>query len=386
MKIALLSNQSRSMANFWKILISRLKSLPADVICVVPGGDGESESVLRKAGAKIVNYFLDRKGLNPINDLRTRGELRAVFAGEKPDLVFATTIKPIIYGAPAAAAAGVPAFFATITGLGYAFERDSFPKKILNKAVSFLYRRSLAKSVAVFFQNRDDAGLFRDHGILKDVKHILFARGTGVDTGFFTPVPLPVISNPDNFTFLLVGRILVAKGVDDYADAATILKKKYPGSRFLLLGPKETGPGGVSDQRLADLEKKGIEYVGETRDTRSWLAKADAVVLPSWREGVPTALMEAMSMGRPCVATDVPGCREAVRDGVTGVLTPPRDARALAEAMEKLILNPALAEAAGRRGRDYALEKFDAVKVADKIIADMRALTPNLPWPEEKRD
>lgn len=386
MKIAVLSNQSQSTLNFWKTLISSLQSLGADVVCITPAGDPEAERALREAGAGVVNYSLDRKGLNPFRDYRTFRDLRAIFAREKPDLVFATTIKPVIYGAFAANAASVPAFFATITGLGYAFEADTPLKKILNKFVGHLYKRALAKCRGVFFQNRDDAALFRSRGILAPDANVLFANGTGVDTARFTPSPLPNLARPARFVFLLVARLLEAKGIKNFVEAAEILKKKYPDARFILLGPKEKGPGAIGEAELCAWQKKGLEYAGSTRDVLPWLTRADVVVLPSWREGVPTSLMEAMSCGRPCVATDVPGCREAIRDGATGILVPPRDSRALAEALEKLIENPDMAAQMGVNGRAAALENFDAQKVAAKIIADMRATAPDAPWPEEKND
>ncbi|MBD5641996.1 MAG: glycosyltransferase family 4 protein [Desulfovibrio sp.] len=365
MKIMLLSNQSRSMAVFWRVLILRLVERGAEAICCVPGGDNASEARLREYGARVINYRLDRKGLNPLRDAGSFFELRRIFASERPDALFATTIKPIIYGCQAAWLAGVPKIYATITGLGYAFEADSFFKKIINHVSRMLYRTSLKHAQGIFFQNRDDSRLFREQGILSDSAPVLYAAGTGVDTKHFAQMPLPPDSG--SITFLLIGRLLEAKGIAEYAQAAAILKKKWPNARFQLLGPRETGPGSLNPSELEQWES--IEYLGETADVRPFLGQAHVVVLPSWREGLPTALLEAMSAGRALVATDVPGCRDVVEDGENGFLAAVKNPSSLAAAMERFLLNPDLIGQMGEKGRSIATGKFDARVVADSILA-----------------
>ena len=170
----------------------------------------------------------------------------------------------------------------------------------------------------------------------------------------------------------MVGRLLEAKGYREYARAASILRKKWPNAVFQILGPRETGLGSIPPEELEAWQKDGsVVYLGEARDVRPYVAQANVVVLPSWREGTPTSIMEAMSMGRACVVTDVPGCREVVRDGVNGFLCPVKNPEALAETMEKFLKNPALAPACGESGRRMAVEEFDAQKVADRILSDM---------------
>lgn len=372
MKVILVSNQARSMAVFWRVLIEAMRERGMEVVCCVPAGDPVSEAALGQMGGRVVNYQLDRKGINPLRDYKTFRELRAIFASEKPDLLFATTIKPVIYGCMAAARSGVANIFPTITGLGYVFESDSLFKKLINRIARFLYRKSLKYAKGVFFQNTDDISLFRDQEILDQDSPVLLAAGTGVDTSHFEQAPLPPATP---VVFLLVARLLEAKGIADYVAAARILRQKYPEARFQLLGPPESGAGSLPLAQVERWQAEGlIEYLGQTADVRPRLAAAHVVVLPSWREGLPTSLMEAMSVGRPLVATDVPGCRSVVEEGENGFLVPAHDPAALASAMERFIVNPGLIAIMGGKSRRQAVERFDAHRVAEGILNDMTRL------------
>ena len=167
MKIIVLGNQARSMSNFWSVLVRHMFRAGHEVICCTPPGDPGAEAILAAQGARVQHYPLDRKGLNPLNDLRTTGALLRIFKNEKPDLLFASTIKPVIYGGIAARVAGVPHIYATITGLGYAFEADSFFKKCVNRLSALLYRTALSGAEGIFFQNEDDIATFQKAGILR---------------------------------------------------------------------------------------------------------------------------------------------------------------------------------------------------------------------------
>ena len=385
MKIIVLGNQARSMSNFWSVLVRHMFRAGHEVICCTPPGDPGAEAILAAQGARVQHYPLDRKGLNPLNDLRTTGALLRIFKNEKPDLLFASTIKPVIYGGIAARVAGVPHIYATITGLGYAFEADSFFKKCVNRLSALLYRTALSGAEGIFFQNEDDIATFKKAGILRPKARVLRARGTGVDTARFAPTPLPGLADDGTLTeppvFLLVARLLEAKGLKEYAQAAHELKARHPLARFLLLGPEEQGLGSISlEQVRLWQDHGGIEYLGETRDVRPYISAAHVMVLPSWREGTPTSIMEGMSMGRAAVVTDAPGCREVVRNGHNGYLVPLRDPKALASAMEAFILRPDLMASMGAAGRKMALNEFDAEKVADGILEDMHV--PASPEPD----
>lgn len=370
MKIALLGNQARAMVNFWSVLVRRMRARDYEVVCMVPAGDDAADAALRALGAEVRHYPLDRKGLNPVRDFATTGALVRLLKAEKPQMLFTFTIKPVIYGCIAARMARVPHVFATITGLGYTFEADSAGKKLVHWLAVALYRLALSGTQTVFFQNEDDLALFRRKGILRPQQHTVLCRGTGVDIARFAFSP-PPLAGP---IFLLVGRLIEAKGLYEYAEAARLLKGRFPQARFQVLGPPESGLGAVPLESLRAWEQEGcIEYLGETRDVRPYLAAASVIVLPSWREGTPCSVMEGMSTGRAAIVTDAPGCREVVTDGENGLLVPLKNPQALAAAMLRFIEQPALIETMGAAGRRLAEAEFDAEKVAAHIIAAMGA-------------
>ncbi|MDR2160953.1 MAG: glycosyltransferase, partial [Desulfovibrio sp.] len=298
MRIAVLGNQARAMSNFWTTFLRLLHGSGHEVLCFVPhpsADDAPWEEALRELGARLVHYPLDRKGLNPLRDLATVLGLRAALRATRPDVLFAFTIKPVIYGVFAAQLAGVPALarrHVMITGLGYMFEADTPFKRILRKAARFLYRRAFSRVRTVYFQNEDDRRLFEALDITPPSAEILLCRGTGVDVARFAPTPLPA-GDP---IFLYVGRLLEAKGLRDLAAAAGLVARRLPSARVCLLGPEERGPGAVPLAEVLGWQQEGLlSYLGAALDVRPFLAKATAVVLPSWREGVPTVLLEALA-------------------------------------------------------------------------------------------
>lgn len=370
MKFCVIGNQSRTIFVFWQELMRQMIAAGHQVVCPVPPGDDVSETDLKNLGCSVRYYRLDRKGVNPARDVLTLMDFRRIFREEHPDCVFATTIKGVIYGCLAAKMAGIPHIYATITGLGYAFEADTFFKKCINRLSIFLYHTALNHIEGVFFQNQDDAALFRNCGILTPKARVLFARGTGVDTDRFAQAPLPG-SGP--VVFLVVARLLVAKGFREYAEAARIVHAERPGAAvFRILGPLEEGLGSVPEAEVKSWVAEGIiEYLGKASDVRPHVAAAHVVVLPSWREGTPTSVMEGMSIGRAAIVTNVTGCREVVREGENGFLVPAKNPALLAQAMEKFIDTPSLAEQMGTVGREMAVRDFDARTVASKILSDM---------------
>lgn len=376
MKIAVLGNQARAVSNFWTVLLRRLVAAGHEPLCLVPepspDDDPAWEEALRGLGARLVHYPFDRKGLNPLRDLRTLAALRAVLARERPDRLFASTIKPVIYGSLAASlAASPPREHRTlmVTGLGYMFEADNPAKRLLLQAARLLYRLAFTGAGRVFFQNGDDLALFRRLGIIPRGLEAGLSRGTGVDTRRFAQMPPP--DGPP--VFLFVGRLLEAKGLREYMEAARLTRSRRPEAIFRVLGPAERGPGSVPlEEVLAAAGRGDIDYLGESRDVRPHLAAATAVVLPSWREGTPCSLLEAMSTGRPVVAADAPGSREAVRHGENGLLVPLKAPEALARAMQSLIEKPDEARRMGQAGRALAEREFDAEVVAASLMRAMR--------------
>ena len=371
-RVVIMGSQARAMANFWPTLIKSMVARGHEVICLNPESkdpaDQEACRALEDLGASPRFFPMQRKGMNPLADLASLAALYRIFRAIQPDVFFGYAIKPVVYGTLAAALARVPERFAMITGLGYAFEADTPRKQLLNKLAVGLYRLAVGRSHGVFFQNKDDLKVFKDSGILHVDTPVHMTRGTGVDVtafAFCEPPATPPV-------FLLVGRLLEAKGLREYAEAARLLKARHPEARFQILGPPDSSPAGIPLDEVHGWEMEGhIEYLGATTDVRPFVRDASVMVLPSWREGAPVSILEGLAMGRPAVVTDVPGCREVVVAGENGWMTPLRDAPALAAAMEKFIVDPGLVARQGRAGRAFVEDKFDARKVSFGLMSVM---------------
>jgi glycosyltransferase involved in cell wall biosynthesis len=264
----------------------------------------------------------------------------------------------------------VPAIFALISGLGYAFvEGRGLARRVMRHGISALYRASLRHADGVFFQNPDDLEDFRRLAIICEGHKAIRVNGSGVDTGHYAFSP-PTLEPP---TFLLIARLLEDKGIYEFVEAARRLRSRHRGARFRLLGPLDTNPAAISRRDLERWRAEGvIEYLGEVEDVRPHLRDTTAFVLPSaYREGVPRTLLEALSTGRAIITTDTPGCRDTVLPGENGFLVPPRDAAALAGAMERFVVEPGLAVDFGRRSRALAEERFEVRKVNAVMLQAM---------------
>jgi len=358
-RLALLANQGASTLTFRGRLLGAMAAAGHQVTVLTPPIPPDQERAFRDLGVDHRPIPLDRTGLRPLRDARSVLALTAILARLRPDIVLTYNIKPVIYGTVAARAARVPFRAAMITGLGHAFVDRSPRGRLLNRLVRLLYRRALPHCDVVFFQNPDDLQLFRQHRLLGGARAVL-VDGEGVDVDHFASVPPPAGAP----TFLLVGRVIREKGIEEYVQAARRLKVSHPQARFQLLGPYDANPSALSREQVAAWEREGVlEYLGQTSDVRPFLAACTVYVLPSWREGTPVSVLEALSTGRPVVTTDVPGCRETVVDGDNGFLVPAHDPRSLADAMERFVLEPGLAQEMGRRSREIAVERYDVHKV-----------------------
>ena len=368
-KIVIISHYSPSLINFRGDLIRAMVELGHKVICLGP--EAGFEQPLQELGADYRQIPLHRTGLNPLKDVKTLFSLRKVLKEIRPDIVFSYTVKPIVYGSIAAHMAGVRRMYAMIEGLGYVFIGQSLKQKFLRQLVCFLYHKALKYNKAVFFLNPDDMRLFVDNSIVpKAVKPVLL-NGIGVNIEKFAFAP-PKLSP---VTFLLIARLIKDKGILEYVESARLLKQKYPAAKFQLLGPLDINPAAITQEQLERWTKEGIiEYLGKTNDVRPYIAEASVYVLPSYREGTPRSVLEAMSMGRPIITTDAPGCRETVIDGKNGFLVPVKDVDALKSAMEKFILEPDLISRMGKQSRVIAEEKYDVRKVNRVILQEMGLL------------
>lgn len=353
MKIILTSNTSWNLAHFRAGLIKALISDGHEVVALAPSDRGIPE--LHAMGVRFEPMDMDNKGLSPIRDGRLIKTLREKFKQEMPDAVFSFTIKNNIYGAIAASTQKI-LFVPNVSGLGTAFLGSG----ILRTLVTVLYRKAFRSLPTVFFQNSDDAELFVDDTIVTP-KQVAVLPGSGIDLAQFTPAPLP--SNSDGAViFLLIARMLRDKGVHEYVAAAKMLRHDNPSLRFQLLGdvsaPNRTA---IDADTMAEWVDEGhIEYLGAVDDVRACIAAADCIVLPSYREGTPRTLLEGAAMGRPLIATDVPGCREVVDHDTNGYLCSVRDSAALAEAMKLMVQTGSRKRAEmGKAGRRLVERRFD---------------------------
>ena len=320
-------NSSWNIVAFRSGLIRALKAHGYVPVVIAPI-DPASEQRFQELDVERIVIDLSRSGLNPLADLRLLFEYRRILKRLRPVAYLGFTIKPNIYGCLAARSARVPAI-ANISGLGTVFIK----RGLLLAFVAKLYRLALNKAAVVFFQNRDDRQLFIERRLVRPGQTRLLP-GSGVDLDRFRSVPLP--SGPP--VFLFIGRLLGDKGVRELAEAARIVRADRGDIRIRLLGPLDQGNRtAVTRDELGQWIADGtVEYLGETGDVRPFVEQATAVVLPSYREGLSRSLLEAGAMGRPLIATDVPGCREVVEDGVNGFLCRAHDPESLAEAMARL--------------------------------------------------
>jgi glycosyltransferase involved in cell wall biosynthesis len=371
-RVVVLASHARSLTLFRGELLRAMVGGGHRVLAVAPGENAEVAAALAALGVRYRAVPMERASVDPLADLRTLVALVRLLREERADTLLAYTMKPIIYGGIAARLAGVPHRYAMVTGLGYVFTEDgraSCRRRLLQRVSGTLYRRALAGGKAVFVFNPDDGRELRQRGLLpRGPRLVHLAGGSGVDTRHYAAAPLP----PGPPVFLLIARLLRDKGLLEYVEAARRLKARHPEARVQLLGPLDPNPTGIGRAEIEAWQREGaIEYLGETGDVRPYLAACGAYVLPSYREGLPRSVLEAMATGRAIVTTDAPGCRETVVPGENGLIVPVRDPAALAAAMERLLVEPGLAERMGRRSRQMALERFDVHVVNRNLLREM---------------
>ena len=364
-------NTSWNIVNFRANLVSRLQREGYDIVAIAPR-DAHSEALV----ALGVRYFpidIDSKGLSPVRDLKLAAAYLRILKQVRPVAFLGWTIKPNVYGSLAAHALGIPVIN-NISGLGTAFIKIG----LVTRVVRMLYRAALARSATVFFQNRHDCDLFVEQRLVRQGRTALLP-GSGIDLAQFVPEPA---GEGAPLVFLMVARLLRDKGVVEFADAARIVRASRPDVECHLLGFLDVQNRTAIDRATVERwEEEGtLRYLGEAADVRPHLVRAAAVVLPSYREGMPRSLLEAAAMGRPLIATDVPGCTEIARAGENAFLCTVRDARSLADAMLAfLALDPAERTAMGRRSREIAEREFDVSVVEARYLEAIATATGGAP-------
>ena len=366
--VVLSANSDWNVANFRPGLIRALRDAGYEPVVIAPQ-DPAADSRMRELAVERIPVTIDRSGLNPWADWKLRRQYQRLLGRLKPAAYLGYTIKPNIYGSLAAASLGIPAI-PNVSGLGTAFMCDG----PLQQIVTRLYRFGFRRVPVVFFQNGEDRDLFVRRRLVRDAQARVLP-GSGVDLDRFTPAPQA--EGPP--TFLLVGRLLRDKGVYEFVEAARSLGETLAGARFQLLGPIDEGNRTAIQRGELDrwVREGVVEYLGTTDDVRPFIAASTAVVLPSYREGLPRSLLEAAAMGRPLVAADVPGCRDVVEDGVNGFLCVVRDAASLASAMRRLAeLSPERRNEMGAAGRRKVEEQFSEEFVVRAYLDVLAGLDP----------
>ncbi len=368
LKILLFANTDWYLYNFRLSLAKDLRDQGHEVILLSPPGN--FQKLLQENGFQLISFPFSRQGVNPLYEIWTLRQLIRIYHKVQPDIVHHFTIKPVIYGSLAAHFMHIRGIINSITGLGHLFIDPGLMTRLLRVVAKWLYRISL-RDTQVIFENPEDRDIFIKNRLLKaENSHLIM--GTGVDVEKFHPVN----KNNDILVVLFSSRMLATKGVLEYMEAVRILKQNGFKARFALAGTTDPGnPASFNDEQIESWNQSGlVEWWGWREDMPNTLAQTDIFCLPSYREGVPNALIEACACGLPIVTTDVPGCRDVVTHGVNGLLVPVKNAPALADALETLLTHPELRQTMGIAGRETAINKFSITKVNAETLGVYKIL------------
>lgn len=381
-KIVITSNTSWFIYNFHLTLLKSLQKNGYSIAVMAPRDDFSEK--FEPMGMEYHEIKMNNKGTNPIEDVKLIFDFYKLYKKISPSAILQYTIKPNVYGSIAAGMLKIPVI-SSITGLGTVFIKESFSSKV----AKLLYKIALRSVHRVFFLNADDRELFIQSNLVQHHKAELMP-GSGIDTNQFKPVKQRS-GQEGIFQFLFIARLLKDKGLIEYQKAAQILRDKYLSSgsvkdtqpiydnlEFCILGAYYPGnPTAVTEEEIEAWEEMGdIKYLGTSDDVPSVISESDCVVLPSYREGLSQVLLEAASMAKPIVTTDVPGCKEIVEDGVNGYLCKVKDVNDLVEQMEKmLLLSHEQRIKMGQKGREKVILEFDEKSVNKQYMETIEELT-----------
>jgi glycosyltransferase involved in cell wall biosynthesis len=363
MKILLFANTDWYLYNFRFALAKAILDQGHELVLLSP--PGKYSERLKQAGFRWIPLPLERRRLNPLAELITILRVAQVYRRERPDLVHHFTVKCVLYGSIAARLARIKAVVNALAGLGHIFSDDGFQAKTLRQVVKCVCKLTLRPS-EVIFQNPDDHRTFLKLGLVSEhASHLI--RGSGVDVERFKPrASKPV--NSERYV-LLASRLLWAKGVSEYVEAARIVRQWHPEAVFLLAGETDPGNPAAIPQAVIDEWRSDVKVLGHCEDMCAVIEKVDLVALPTYYgEGVPRILIEAAASGKPLVATDMPGCREIVRHGINGALVPVRDSNQLARAIRDILLDDQRRDEMGRYSRHLACSEFSEDQVISKTF------------------
>lgn len=354
---------AQSLISFRGRLIEAMITRGHQVHVSAPNISNEIAAKLLAMGATVHDVVLARTGTNPLADLHYAFALFQIIKAISADHVIGYTIKPNIWGSIAAKCAGAKSS-SMVTGLGYSFIAGvGLRRRILQFVMKKIYTLATSLNDRVVFQNPDDKRDFIAAGCLADPNKAVLVNGSGVDMDHYTQAELP--SGP---SFLMIARLLVSKGLREYGEAALAVLRERPDCRFALAGFFDEGPDGIKKSEVERWIAGGLQYFGPLDDVRPAIREASVYVLPSYREGTPRSVLEAMAMGRAIITTDVPGCRETVVDGVNGLLVKSREIESLIAAMIRLADDPVARKRMGAASFNYARERFAVDRVNQTLL------------------
>lgn len=361
MKILILANSSVGLYRFRRELIEELVK-ENDVYVDIP--DDEYRDEIKKLKCKVnKNCYLNRRGTNPIQDLRLLNYYKSMIQYHNPDVVLTYTIKPNVYGGMACARYKVP-YIVNITGLGTAIEN----RGLLQNITLLLYKYGLRNARKVFFQNNNNQNFMINHKIIKTAYEVL--PGSGVNTEEFFYVPYS--NEKSKIVFLTIGRIMRDKGIDELLSAAEMIKQTHSNLEFRLIGDFDENYRDI----VEEYHNRGvINYLGSMKDVRPFIAESHAIIHPSYHEGMSNVLLEAASIGRPVIATDIPGCKEAFDDNLSGISFEPRDVESLVKAIEAFLkMSSKEHDEMGKAGRKKMEKQFSRTIVVDKYMEEIKKI------------
>lgn len=365
-KILLTCSDANSLRNFRGPLITTLRAQGHEVVAVAPGFPEGVADWCNSLGVAMERTSLDNQSLNPFRDVAVIGQLTQIIRKHRPDVVMGYTHKPALYTVFAAKLAGVPRVAMMVTGLGFGFEPGAgFMRKIVPLITRTLFRAGCAVSDTVIFHNKDNRDFFLSERLLKQPKKAVVVGGSGVDLTHFTPLSFDPVG-ADEITFLLIARIVRYKGILEYARAAESLRSRHPKAKFLLAGYQDSNPLAYSADEWRFIQEQ-VDYLGPSDDVRSLYQTAHVYVLPSYGEGMPRTVLEAMASKRAIVTTDTYGCRDTVEEGMNGHLVPVRDWKGLAEVMEQFLSGRSSYEKMAAASLERVRRLFDV----DQVNRDM---------------
>ena len=368
-KIVVLSSHTPSLFWFRMEMMSEFRKRGYQVIALADGDEKLWRERFRDRGIQYRSISVKRNGMNPFYDIGTFFSIFLWLRRIRPEKIFVYQAKTIIYGCIAARCLGIREIYPMISGIGSLFLSDSTKINFVRKLMMMGYKVSLNNAKTIFFQNNDDYSLFFEKKLINRSQSFRMIPGSGVNLRRFSVRRLP-----QKVVFICISRLIRDKGIFEYLEACKKIKVEYPDIRCLLVGPFDSNPFSLQMPQLRPyIEQEVIGYYGECEDVRPYLWQSSVFVLPSYREGTPKVILEAMACGRAVITTDAPGCRETVVDGENGYLVPVKDVNAIVKKMEIFCEHPELIEKMGKNGRLFAEEKFD-VDIVDRIICETMRL------------